>query len=631
MPEENNMQIVVQTPLNNSRYVIDGLDVAAQDDSQDDAVIEPARLSDRTTRFCLFCLIPTLGLACIFIFGMDMIALKRSDNNGLPAGVNQKEGATMTPADYYRWIAANQKKQVLKETSGNNDAALTAKNHIWTWVGATLLASSILLLLLAKAILMLKKKCSSCSSAFSNQPEPSTSVVTISSKNTGTKSKKKKHHYHQTNNGILMGSLAMAMMGSYIIFMDQVALAHGSTGHPITDHAISCLLKDSTKMEYLTSCQIETVLSSQACHILKADCQDHICQHLIPNATDVTQPPKLDNICYYPNPAEPPCMQKIVTCSDMYALPTDWDMKIVLSLVISFIALIFFGMIGLLYHMSRFHLTMLQSLWAEGVASKHYLTEADGHPKPTWGKLMKETYCLWATRLYQPYFQMPWICMQCFAGPSPAFADDNDDNDDIPEEDRHLAEDDSPESQPTHNHPPLSDTSNTSSSSAGEEQAANGEERGACGNVGWVQPRRRVTTDGHTTTGHQQQASVAQHWKSDQHLEDGRQALKNSNFLSIDLSDEEETCAQQHVNNNSNVASTTCLEEIVVVLNGDSHDDGTGQHKDALGKESNTEGNVCGHLWPQGTNLAKMPANIPPKSVSDKDFAESISLHYNYF
>jgi len=332
----------------------------------------------------------------------------------------------------------------------------------------------------------------------------------------------------------------------------------------------------------------------------------------------------------------------------MYALPTDWDIKIALSLVISFIALIFLGMIGLLYQMSHFHLTMLQSLWTEGVASKYYLTEADGHPKPTWGKLMKETYCLWATRLYQPYFQMPWICMQCLAGPSSAFTDDNDDDDDdIPEEDRHLAEDDSPNSHPP-NHPALSDTSYTSSSSAGEELlVASSEERGAGGNgAPWVHQSRRVATteassthttargfsasdDVHTTTT-QQQETVAQHWKSDQHLEDGRQAMRNNNFISIDLSDEE-TDIQQHVNNNFD--ASTCLEEIAVVLNGDSHDaaaaDDSEQHKEAFRRQSSTEGDACGHLK-QGTNLAKIQASISPESASDKKAFASFS-HYKYF
>ena len=556
MPEETvNMKIVVQTP---ARYIIDGLDIVAQDDDDDDddAFTEPAHLQPGTTRTCLFCFIPTLSLACIFIFAMEMIAISKSDNNGFPAEMDQQEGATMTPTDYYQWIDANNKKKHMSQdkNSGNNDTSPTVKNHMWTWVGGALLASAILLLLLARGILMLQKKCSATS--VSNQTKPSatataTAQVTISSK------KKKKRPYHQTNNPILMGSLLMGMVGTWIIFMDQVALAYGKPvgGHPITDNSISCLMKDSAEVEYLTSCEVVSTLSSQACPILKAACQDHICQHLVPNSTDITQPPKLDNQCYYPNPAEPPCMQSTVKCSDMYALPTNWNVKIILCIIISSIVLIFFGMTGLLYHMAHLHLTMQQSLWAEGVASKHYMTEADGHPKPTWRKLMKDTYCFWSTTLYQP----PCICMQCFAEPSPAFADDNDD---IPEEDRHrLAQDDLPADSPViHNHAAsLSDTSNTTSSSSAvlTEQAAN--EGGACANVGRVHPTRRRPA---MAEGHQQQASfVAQQWKSDQHLEDGRPTLKNSNFFfSVDLlsSDEEAHTggAQQPVHTNNNITTT---------------------------------------------------------------------------
>ena len=119
------------------------------------------------------------------------------------------------------------------------------------------------------------------------------------------------------------------------------------------------------------------------------------------------------------------------------------------------------------------------------------------------------------------------------------------------------------------------------------------------------------------TAGQQQQQpkTVAQHWNSDQHLEDGRQAIRNDNFIS-DLSDEAD--AQQHVNNNA----STCVEEIVV-LNGDSHDDSE-LHKEAFQWQSNTEGDVCGHLE-QGT-LAKIQASIPPESASKKSFCHIFPL-----
>jgi len=526
-PATNNVKVVVQTPVT---YTIDGLDATAQDD--DDAVTEPARLSKRTTRACLFYLIPALSLVCIFIYAMEMIAISRADNNGLPEGMDQKYGVTMTPTDYYEWIS--KKKHMLQDkNSGNDDASLTVKNHIWTWVGASVLASSILILLVARVMLMLKKKCSSCCTTSMDQPKPSTCATAGAQ---AKKSKKKKHHhYHQTRNPILMGSLVMGMMGTWIIFMDQVALAYGKPvgqSHPITDHsAVSCLMKDPADpgTEYLTSCEVTTTTSSEACPILKASCEDHICQHLVLNSTDITQPPKLDKLCYYPNPAEPPCMQHTVTCSDSFPLPTFQNMKLVICIIISFIVILFLGMTGLLYHMAHLHLTMMQSLWSEGVTSKYYtMTEANGHPKPTWGRLMRDTYCLWTTNIYLPYFQTPWICMECFSEPSPrAFADDNDD---IPEEDRHpLAEDDLSPDLAIQNHDPLSNTASSSSSSAGFVEQDVNERQGACGNVGRVHPTIRRAT---VAEGHEHQASfVAQQWKSmDQHLEDGRNSLKNSNF-----------------------------------------------------------------------------------------------------
>ena len=109
MPEVNNIWIVFQAPLD--RYVIDELDINVQDDQS--AVMEPARLSDRSIRFWLFCLIPLLSIVCICIFALDMITLKMSDNNGLGAKfrMKQKEGVEeITPVDYYHWIAKNKKK-----------------------------------------------------------------------------------------------------------------------------------------------------------------------------------------------------------------------------------------------------------------------------------------------------------------------------------------------------------------------------------------------------------------------------------------------------------------------------------------------------------------------------------------
>jgi len=352
----------------------------------------------------------------------------------------------------------------------------------------------------------------------------------------------------------------MGMMGTWIIFMDQVALAHGK---PLDHSAVSCLIKDPTdpETEYLTSCEVTTTTSSEACPILKASCEDHICQHLVLNSTNITLPPKLDKLCYYPNPADPPCMRKTVTCSDSFPLPTFQNMKLVIYIIISFILILFLSMIGLLYRMAHHHLTMMQSLWSEGATSAYYtMTAENGHPKPTWGRLLRDTYCLWATNIYLPYFQAPWICMQCFSEPSPqAFADD------IPEEDRHpLAEPNglSPDLA-IQNNDPLSNTASSSSSDGFAQQDDNGRQ-GACGNVGRVNPTIRRTS---VAEGHDHQASfVAQQWKSmDQHLEGGRSSLKNSNFYhSAELvwSDEEMGICSGSTQQPEAVTTTATLHNI---------------------------------------------------------------------
>ena len=85
--EESNIRVVAQAPL--QRYVIDGMDTA-QDDSY--SVMKPVDMSNRTISLMLFCVIPLLFLLCMFIYIMEMVTIRVHDNNGLPEGMDQKQG-----------------------------------------------------------------------------------------------------------------------------------------------------------------------------------------------------------------------------------------------------------------------------------------------------------------------------------------------------------------------------------------------------------------------------------------------------------------------------------------------------------------------------------------------------------
>jgi len=234
----------------------------------------------------------------------------------------------------------------------------------------------------------------------------------------------------------------------------------------------------------------------------------------------------------------------------MYALPTAWAIKMALSVVISFIALTFLPMMAGLYYMSNFHLAMQKSIWSEGTASRFYLTEADGHAAPTWVRLMQEIYFPWLARLGLPYFQMPCCCN---IGPSDgrsAFLDSAEDG----------AQNKPPE-QLLPNNPPLSNTSYTSTSSeAGS--ADHAMEEGTVATLEAAGSSGMHQGPGDTM---RQQETVAKTWMPTD-VSDGRQAVKNANYLQVDISTLPEADGIQH--------ATPTEEE--VILQGCSDESGHG-------------------------------------------------------
>ena len=125
-----------------------------------------------------------------------------------------------------------------------------------------------------------------------------------------------------------MGSLLLSMVGTLFIVMDQVLLTRGrpvvKPQSMVQGSTTSCTFKDPADggKEYLTSCQITKKSSSEPCPILKTSCEEDICSHLVPNATNMRQPPTIDQSCYYPYPAGPPCVENVITCTDPFPLPT---------------------------------------------------------------------------------------------------------------------------------------------------------------------------------------------------------------------------------------------------------------------------------------------------------------------
>jgi len=581
MPEPNNNIIVIQTPA--TYYTIDGLDPAnGGDNDDDDEAVDRPLLSKSTTRACLFYVIPTMSLICIFIFILETIAISKSDNNGFPQGMDEKDGATMTPEDYYTWIS--KRKNLQSRNSANDEDKLLTNNksHIWTWIGASVLISSILMVLITKALLLLTKNCCCCAtSVHESKMSVCTAVVAAATaattKGKAQKEKKKKRCHYK--NPLLMGSLLLSMVGTWLIVMDQVLLASGrpvvKPQSMVQGSVTSCTFKDPTDgKEYLTSCQITKKSSSEPCPILKTSCEQHICSHLVPNATNMRQPPTLDQSCYYPYPAGPPCVEDVVKCSDSFPLPTFVNERLIFWIIMGFMLAIFFGLIVLLYNMANFHLTVMKSLWSEGTDSRYYTTEQTGHPKPTWRKLMEETCCLWTTNMYLPYFQADWICMSCMnSEPVQAFVSDGEGDDVNVQTNRNPgAENDdgdgmSPDLLQNHHdddddEDPLSNTTASATSSDGLEQQNLNFWEGASVELSEnaiPTTTRKEEEDTVKCQSNMKKSFVSKHWKSDQHLMDGRSTLTNnsifytrlSNLELISSGDEDVTISGRTYFNNS--------------------------------------------------------------------------------
>jgi len=152
MPEPNNHIVVIQTPAR--YYTVDGMDPADEDD--DEQITDQPLIAKSTTRACLFCVIPAVSLVCVLLYIFEAVAISKSDNNGFPPGIDEKDAATMTPVDYYAWIC--------NKTKGDGDDGTwlaNNKRHIWTWIGASLVISSVLTVLIMK-MLLLFAKCGCC-------------------------------------------------------------------------------------------------------------------------------------------------------------------------------------------------------------------------------------------------------------------------------------------------------------------------------------------------------------------------------------------------------------------------------------------------------------------------------------
>jgi len=209
----------------------------------------------------------------------------------------------------------------------------------------------------------------------------------------------------------------------------------------------------------------------------------------------------------------------------------------------------------------------MQSLWSEGTASAYYATEAAGHPKPTWQKLMQATCCLWTANMYLPYFQADWICLSCLnSEPAQAFLSDGesvgvDVNVNIPTG-RNLGTEHEEGVSPDllqHGHggddddnDPLSNT--TASATTSPSSSLDG--LGQPWQSSFIKNRasaEALLTEHATPTTRKQhdrtavnscpnsmrknnKSFVSRTWESDQHLRDGRSTLTNNSTFYVGLS-----------------------------------------------------------------------------------------------
>ena len=217
LEEQRNVRVVAQMK---PRYVIEGMDIDELDATSQ--VLEPADISDTTIKMTLFCVILFLSLVCMAIYTVEMTTIRVNDTDGLPPKdmdqTHQGSAKNSPPQNYYQWISQKQPEQPSNEDGAQS---LLPKNWTWTWIGAALLCLSVLLMTTAKAVLMLTSKCQKRATK-----KPTNIEISISAE---VKHKKKKaHHHHPHKSSILLASLTMAMVGSYLIFFDHIVLADAS-------------------------------------------------------------------------------------------------------------------------------------------------------------------------------------------------------------------------------------------------------------------------------------------------------------------------------------------------------------------------------------------------------------------
>jgi len=356
--------------------------------------------------------------------------------------------------------------------------------------------------------------------------------------------------------------------------MDQVLLTRG---RPIAtpqwtlmqDPATFCTFKNPAGEEYLTSCEITQKSLSEPCPILKTSCEENVCRHLVPNATDERQPPTIDQSCYYPYPATPPCVEKTIKCTEPFPLPNFFNERVIFWILMGFLLALLFGLTVILYNMTNLLLTVMQSIWSEGTASAYYATEAAGHPKPSWQKLLQATCCLWTANMYLPYFQADWICLSCLhSEPAQAFLSDGesvtgvDVNVDIPAGRNLEAEHEEGVSPDLlrHDHAgnddndPLSNTT-TASATTTSSSSLDGLARPWPSSLSKNRASAEALLNEHATPTtirkqhdrtavnscpnsmrNSNKSFVSTAWESDQHLRDGRNTLTNKSTFYVGLS-----------------------------------------------------------------------------------------------
>jgi len=287
----------------------------------------------------------------------------------------------------------------------------------------------------------------------------------------------------------------------------------------------------------------------------------------VANATDERQPPTIDQACYYPYPATPPCVEKTIQCQEPFPLPNFFNERLIFWILMGFLLSLLFGLTVLLYNMTSLLLTVMQSIWSEGTASVYYATEAAGHPKPSWQNLLQATCCLWTANMYLPYFQAEWICLDCFhSEPAQAFLSDGerltgvDVNVDIPALSRNLEAEHEEGVSPDlirHDHAgnednnPLSNTATTTSPSSldglAEPSSLRSKHRRASAEALLnehpipttirKQHDRTAVNSCPNSVRNSKKLFVSTAWESvDQHTRDGRNTLTNKSTFYVGLS-----------------------------------------------------------------------------------------------